>query len=31
MTKAAKEAMDKEKAVRESMAPLAAKPTNYPG
>ncbi|KAI4134071.1 MAG: hypothetical protein LQ341_006087 [Variospora aurantia] len=31
MTKAAREAMDKEKVARESMAPLAAKPTNYPG
>lgn len=31
MTKAAKDAMDKEKVARESMAPLAAKPANYPG
>ncbi|KAL8853993.1 MAG: hypothetical protein Q9221_001116 [Calogaya cf. arnoldii] len=31
VTKAAKAQMEQEKAQRESMAPLAAKPTNYPG
>ncbi|KAL8841349.1 MAG: hypothetical protein Q9170_000980 [Blastenia crenularia] len=31
VTKAAKMEMEKEKVQRESMAPLAAKPTNYPG
>lgn len=30
VTKAAREQMDKEKLQRESMAPLAAKPTSYP-